>query len=451
MTLHQTMIDMGDQAVAASRQLAALGTRRKNLILEAMADALDAARDRIKEANGRDMAAGRAAGLSDAMLDRLLLTDRRLEAMISGVRALIGLKDPVGQKISRWIRPNGLVIQKVRVPIGVIGIIFESRPNVAVDAAALCFKTSNAVILRGGKEALESNKALVEALQTGGSRKGLPPHSIQLITTTDHAAVRELVQLEGRVDLVIPRGGEALIRAVTEQAYVPVIKHYKGVCHAFVDAAADPDKALDIIENAKCSRPGVCNALEKVLVHEKIAAGFLPRLAARMAERRVELRGDEAARASVPAMKPAAPRGLGRRIPRSHPHHRRRPLAGGRHRAHQPPRLPSFRRHHHRGRKGPGRLPGAGGLRLRLCQRVDPLHRRRRIRHGRRNRHFHGQAPRPRPHGTRGTDHLQVRRARRRPDPALTPSKDRQAGEWSYLAVAIRRFFDPEYAKREQK
>ena len=253
------------------------------------------------------MAAGRAAGLSDAMLDRLLLTDRRIEAMISGVRALIGLKDPVGQKISRWIRPNGLIIQKVRVPIGVIGIIFESRPNVAVDAAALCFKTSNAVILRGGKEALESNKVLVELLQTGGSRKGLPPHSIQLITTTDHDAVRELVQLEGRVDLVIPRGGEALIRAVTEQSYVPVIKHYKGVCHAFVDAAADPAKALDIIENAKCSRPGVCNALEKVLVHEKIAAEFLPKLAARMAERSVELRGDDSARAIVPAIKPAAP------------------------------------------------------------------------------------------------------------------------------------------------
>ena len=307
MNLHQSMIDMGDRAVAASRQLAALGTRRKNLILEAMAEALDAARDRIKEANGRDMAAGRAAGLSDAMLDRLLLTDRRIEAMISGVRALIGLKDPVGQKISRWIRPNGLIIQKVRVPIGVIGIIFESRPNVAVDAAALCFKTSNAVILRGGKEALESNKVLVELLQTGGSRKGLPPHSIQLITTTDHDAVRELVQLEGRVDLVIPRGGEALIRAVTEQSYVPVIKHYKGVCHAFVDAAADPAKALDIIENAKCSRPGVCNALEKVLVHEKIAAGFLPKLAARMAERSVELRGDDSARAIVPAIKPAAP------------------------------------------------------------------------------------------------------------------------------------------------
>ncbi len=306
MSLHETMIEMGDRAVAAARQLATLGTRRKNLILEAMAESLDASRDRLKEANARDMAAGRAAGLSDAMLDRLLLTDKRMDSMINGVRALIGLKDPVGQKISRWIRPNGLVIQKIRVPIGVIGIIFESRPNVTVDAAALCFKTSNAVILRGGKEALESNKALVDTLQAGGTRKGLPPHSIQLITTTDHEAVRELVQLEGRVDLVIPRGGETLIRAVTEQAYVPVIKHYKGVCHAFVDETADPAKALDIIENAKCSRPGVCNALEKVLVHEKIAAGFLPRLAARMADKRVELRGDDASRAIVPSMKPAS-------------------------------------------------------------------------------------------------------------------------------------------------
>lgn len=306
MTLHETMIEMGDRAVAAERQLATLGTRRKNLILEAMAESLDAGRDRIKEANARDMAAGRAAGLSDAMLDRLLLTDKRMDSMINGVRALLGLKDPIGQKISRWVRPNGLVIQKIRVPIGVIGIIFESRPNVTVDAAALCFKTSNAVILRGGKEALESNKALVDALQAGGTRKGLPPHSIQLIGTTDHEAVRELVQLEGRVDLVIPRGGEKLIRAVTEQAYVPVIKHYKGVCYAYVDESADAAMALDVVENAKCSRPGVCNALEKVLVHEKIAAGFLPQLAERLVAKRVELRGDEAARAIVPAMGSAA-------------------------------------------------------------------------------------------------------------------------------------------------
>ena len=306
MTLHQTMIEMGDRALAAERQLATLGTRRKNLILEAMAEALDANRARIKDANARDMAAGRAAGLSDAMLDRLLLTDKRMDSMINGVRALIGLKDPVGQKISRWIRPNGLVIQKIRVPIGVIGIIFESRPNVTVDAAALCFKTSNAVILRGGREALESNRALVDALQAGGARKGLPPDSIQLIATTDHEAVRELVQLEGRVDLVIPRGGEQLIRAVTDQARVPVIKHYKGVCHAYVDEAADQAQALDIIENAKCSRPGVCNALEKVLVHQAIAAEFLPRFAARMADKRVELRGDDGACALVSGMKPAS-------------------------------------------------------------------------------------------------------------------------------------------------
>ena len=306
MNLHETMIDMGDKAVAAARQLATLGTRRKNLILEAMAESLESSRERLKEANSRDMAAARATGLSDAMLDRLLLTDKRMESMINGVRALLGLKDPVGQRISRWIRPNGLIIQKIRVPIGVIGIIFESRPNVTVDAAALCFKTSNAVILRGGKEALESNKALVDVLQAGGTRKGLPANSIQLITTTDHDAVRELVQLEGRVDLVIPRGGEKLIRAVTEQAYVPVIKHYKGVCYAYVDASADQAKALDIIENAKCSRPGVCNALEKVLVHEKIAAEFLPKLAARLTDRRVELRADEAARAAVPSMKAAA-------------------------------------------------------------------------------------------------------------------------------------------------
>ena len=305
MNLHETMVQMGDQAVAAERQLATLGTRRKNLILEAMAESLDTSRTRIKDANARDMAAGRANGLSDAMLDRLLLTDKRIDSIINGVRALVGLKDPVGQKISRWIRPNGLVIQKIRVPIGVIGIIFESRPNVAVDAAALCFKTSNAVILRGGREALESNIALVDALQAGGARKGLPPYSIQLITTTDHEAVRELVQLEGRVDLVIPRGGEKLIRAVTEQAYVPVIKHYKGVCHAYVDESADQTKALDVIENSKCSRPGVCNALEKVIVHEKIAVEFLPKLASRMMEKRVELRGDAASCALVPTMKAA--------------------------------------------------------------------------------------------------------------------------------------------------
>lgn len=305
MTLHDTMIQMGEQAVAAARQLAALSSRRKNVILEAMADELDARRSLIKAANERDMEAARRDNLSNAMLDRLQLTDARLEAISKGVRDLIGLKDPVGQKISRWMRPNGLMIQKIRVPIGVIGIIFESRPNVTVDAAAICFKSSNAVILRGGREAIESNLALAEALQAGGARKGLPPHSIQLISTTDRDAVRELVRLEGLVDVVIPRGGESLIRAVTEQALVPVIKHYTGLCSAYVDKSAKQDWAISIIENAKCSRPGVCNALETVLIHEAIASEFLPKLVERLRELRVELRGDARSLAICPDMTPA--------------------------------------------------------------------------------------------------------------------------------------------------
>jgi glutamate-5-semialdehyde dehydrogenase len=305
MSLHDEMLQMGDRAVAASRALVKLTGRKKASILQAMADELDARRDTIKTANAKDMEAGRQTGLSAALLDRLELTDARIESMIKGIRSVVVLKDPVGAKISRWIRPNGLIIQKVRVPIGVIAIIYESRPNVTCDAASLCIKTSNAVILRGGKEAMNSNVAIAEALQTGGKKKGLPAFSIQMVTTTDRDAVRELVQMEGRIDLAIPRGGEGLIRAVAEQARIPVIKHYKGVCHLFVDESADFDMALKIAENAKCQRPGVCNAIEKVLVHEKIAGPFLPHLAERLGARHVELRGDAAARAIVPSMKEA--------------------------------------------------------------------------------------------------------------------------------------------------
>ncbi len=305
MNLHDEMVAMGDRAVVAARALAQLSAKRKNTILEAMAAELDARRSALKEANARDMEAGRAAGLSAALLDRLLLNDARIDAMIKGVRAVVSLKDPVGQKISTWVRPNGLEILKVRVPIGVIAIIYESRPNVTADAAVLCFKTSNAVILRGGKEAMHSNQAIADALQAGGATKGLPPHSIQLIGTTDREAIRELVQLEGRVDLAIPRGGEGLIRAVTEHARVPVIKHYKGICAVYVHTSAQPAMALAIIENAKCQRPGVCNAIETVLVDQEIAPAFLPAMAALLGKKKVELRGDPAARALVPAMKAA--------------------------------------------------------------------------------------------------------------------------------------------------
>jgi glutamate-5-semialdehyde dehydrogenase len=300
MSIHEEMQAMGDRAVAAAHELAGLTTRKKNAILEAMAEALDQRRTDIAAANMQDLEAGRMAGLSAALLDRLELTDARIDAMIKGLRDVAVLKDPVGTRIARWMRPNGLEIQKVRVPIGVIAIIYESRPNVTADATGLCFKTSNAVILRGGRESIHSNKMIAEILQSGGEIKGLPPHSIQLVETTDREAVRELVQMVGRVDLAIPRGGEGLINAVTEMARVPVIKHYKGVCHTYVDAEADVEMALRIAENAKCQRPGVCNAMETLLVHEAIAPTFLPQLAARLQAVGVELRGDEATRALVP-------------------------------------------------------------------------------------------------------------------------------------------------------
>ncbi|MGA1529593.1 MAG: glutamate-5-semialdehyde dehydrogenase [Kiritimatiellia bacterium] len=306
MNLHEEITAMADRAVKASRALARLTSRKKNAMLEAMAEELDQRREAIKAANQLDMDAGRAAGLSAAMLDRLLLNDARIDAMIKGIHDIVVLQDPVGEQISQWTRPNGLEIVKVRVPIGVIAIIYESRPNVTCDSSVLCFKTSNAVIMRGGKEAIHSNAAIAAALQEGGAKKGMPADAIQLVATTDRDAIRELVQMTGKVDLAIPRGGEGLINAVTEHARVPVIKHYKGLCSVYVDSDADLEKALSITENAKCQRPGVCNAIETLLVHEKIAATFLPALVERLAERGVELRGDEKARAIVPSMNPAS-------------------------------------------------------------------------------------------------------------------------------------------------
>jgi glutamate-5-semialdehyde dehydrogenase len=288
---------MGEKAVAASRELAKFSTKKKNCILEAMADELTAHKDAVQEANAMDLAAGKEAGLSSAMLDRLELNDSRIDAMVKGLTDVAALKDPVGTEISNWNRPNGLQIKKVRVPIGVIAIIFESRPNVTADAASLCFKTSNAVILRGGKEAVHSNRAIADALRAGGRKKGMPEDAIQLVETIDRDAVRELAQMTGKVDLIIPRGGEGLIQAVSEMAWVPVIKHYKGVCHTYVDATAEVGMALAICENAKVQRPGVCNAMETLLVHKDIAGEFLPRMIERFKKCGVELRGDETVQA----------------------------------------------------------------------------------------------------------------------------------------------------------
>lgn len=300
MNLKNEIREMGKRSQRAAAQLNLLGSRKKNIILKAMANALDENRAAIDEANQKDLEAGRKNGLSDAMLDRLHLTEKRMDGMIRGIREVADLKDPIGAQISSWIRPNGLQIIKQRVPIGVIGIIYESRPNVTADTAALCIKTSNAIILRGGKEAMHSNAAIADTLSEGGRQKGLPEHSVQLIRTTDRAAITELLHLDDMVDLVIPRGGEALIKAVTEQARMPVIKHYKGICHTYVDAAADAEMASSIVVNAKCQRPGVCNAMETLLVHERAATVFLPRVARLLMAEGVELRGNARACELVP-------------------------------------------------------------------------------------------------------------------------------------------------------
>ncbi len=295
-----------DKAGVASRGLALLDTKQKDKILEAMADGIEASSRQILSANRKDVAEAKMSGLAVPMLQRLALTETKIKAMADGLRSVAALKDPVGRDLRKWKRPNGLVIVKKSVPIGVICVIFESRPNVTADSAGLCFKSGNAVILRGGKEALRSNAAITKAMLTYGIKQGLPRHAIQLIQTADRTAVAELAQMQGKIDLIMPRGGEALIRAVAENARVPVIKHFKGVCHIFVDKSAKQDKAIDIIINAKCQSPSVCNAVEKVLIHRDIAKQFIPVLYAELSKLGVELRGDPASRKIEKHIRPAS-------------------------------------------------------------------------------------------------------------------------------------------------
>jgi glutamate-5-semialdehyde dehydrogenase len=294
-TLQEQMTALARQAKAASRQLARLTAAEKNRALEAMAAALAGATPELAEANAKDLEVGRSLGLSGAMLDRLALTDARIAAMAQGLREVAALPDPVGRILDERTRPNGLRLRKVSTPIGVVVIIYESRPNVTADAASLCFKTGNATILRGGKEALNSN-LLIARLMIEAGRQALgdrfPAHAIQVVPTTDREAIPALLSLTQYVDLCMPRGGEGLIRAVTECSKVPVIKHYKGVCHVFVDRAADLAMAGEIVFNAKCQRPSTCNAAETLLVDRPVAATFLPAIAAKLAEKNVELRCD---------------------------------------------------------------------------------------------------------------------------------------------------------------
>lgn len=286
------------QATAARNgalKLALCPSKEKDRALKLMAAALLKNASAILRANAADVAAGQKAGLSGAMIDRLTLNEKRVKAMADGIRDIVKLKDPVGEVLDTRRRPNGLRIDKVRVPIGVVGIIYESRPNVTADCAALCLKSGNAVILRGGKEAINSNQAIYRALKGALAATKVPAEALQFIASADRQAVLELLQLDGLVDLIVPRGGEGLIRFVAGHSRIPVVKHYKGVCHVYVSAKADLKMAEDICFNAKVQRPGVCNAMEKLLVDEKIAAKFLPSMAARFRGAGVELRGDAAA------------------------------------------------------------------------------------------------------------------------------------------------------------
>ncbi len=305
LTMKTTLMEIGKSAKAASAILANTPAAVKNQWLLAMADALDSSHEMILAANAEDMEQGRKKGMSGAMLDRLLLTPERIKGISDALRYVTTLEDPVGHVLSSVERPNGIQINKVSVPIGVIGFIFESRPNVTVDAAGLCLKSGNAVILRGGSEAFRSNMTLAKCIADAGIAAGMPAGAVQLIPFTDHAAVSMMLKMDSFINLIIPRGGERLIRTVVEQSTIPVIKHYKGVCHVYVDKTADFDMALKIIENGKCQRPGVCNAVETVLIHEAIAGDFVPAFAALMKEKGVELRASQEILAIEPGLNAA--------------------------------------------------------------------------------------------------------------------------------------------------
>ena len=299
MTLTEQMRQLGARAKGAARQLALLTTTEKDDCLRAMADALEQQAGSLKEANALDLETAAEMGLSRAMLDRLRLDDRRIAGMAGGLRQVAALPDPVGRILDERTRPNGLRLRKVSVPIGVVVIIYESRPNVTADAASLCFKSGNATILRGGKEALNSNRLIADTMVAAARQRlpRFPEYAIQVVPTPDRAAIKELLALTDFVDLCMPRGGEGLIRAVADCSKVPVIKHYKGVCHVYLDRGADPAMAESIALNAKVQRPGVCNAMETLLIDRAVAAQLLPRLAARLAEHHVELRVDTDAQA----------------------------------------------------------------------------------------------------------------------------------------------------------
>lgn len=290
MNVKELMLNLTTEARTAARQVATLDTAVKNKALITMAESLLDQGSSIQSENKKDVELAREKGLSKAMIDRLTLSDQVLESMAKGLKDIAALPDPVGEVTGMWKRPNGLQVGRIRIPLGVIGFIYESRPNVTVDAAGLCLKAGNAIILRGGSEALNSNLALAAIIDQALDDTGIPPAAVQVVPTTDRQAVKELLSFEELVDLIIPRGGEDLIRFVAENSRIPVLKHYKGVCHVFIDQTADFEMALGICLNSKVQRPGVCNSLETLLVHQDVADDFLPQAGKALEEAGVELR-----------------------------------------------------------------------------------------------------------------------------------------------------------------
>ena len=311
MSIQETIKQMAMAAKKASRNMANLSTTAKNNALLKMAEALLAQKSYIQQENEKDLAAGRAKGLSAAMLDRLALTDKVIDSMVGGLREVVALPDPVGEIDEMVKRASGITVGRMRIPLGVVGMIYESRPNVTVDAAALCLKAGNAILLRGGSEAIHSNLALAKVLQEALAAERIEAAAVQVIPITDREAVTAMLALDEQIDLIIPRGGEGLIRFVAENSRIPVLKHYKGVCHVFVDAGADLDMAVNIVMNGKVQRPGVCNALEALLVHKDIAAEFLPKVWSGLKKAGVELRGCAQAKAILPEITAALPTDYG--------------------------------------------------------------------------------------------------------------------------------------------
>ena len=300
------MQQLGKQARQASRILANTDTQQKNQALLYIAEALEANAATLKAENAKDLAAGRDKGLDDAMLDRLTVSDKTIASMAEGVRQVASLADPIGTISDMNYRPSGIQIGKMRVPLGVVGIIYESRPNVTVDAAALCLKSGNATILRGGSEAIHSNRAIAECVKQGLAKAGLPSAAVQVIETTDRAAVGELLRMQDYVDVIVPRGGKSLIERVSRESKIPVIKHLDGICHVYIDDQAEQTKAINVAMNAKTHRYGVCNAMETLLVAEAIAPEVLPPLADQLLAKGVELRGCEQTRALLPNINAAS-------------------------------------------------------------------------------------------------------------------------------------------------